>query len=147
MRIHARTHTLSPPPAPTLHGLATHPLLTPQQHSRAANEEQRSCARHTHTLNTRRTTRDSLYTQSPPRPPFYLYNDMDCDPAPPFPLFYRDLFILSPLLAEANSVNTLPRPVCESGRACERSVCVCVRAIQHERMACVFVTLYVFVQV
>lgn len=66
---------------------------------------------------------------------------MDCDLAPPFPLFYRDLFIHFPAAAGREFCEYLPRPVCVRTDV-HVSVCGTKWAIVR-----VFVTLYVFVQV
>lgn len=87
MHTHAHTHMLNlhlPP-----NGLAAYPLLTPQQHSRATTEEQQHLA---HRTQTQTTTGDSLYTQSAHLLPFFLTVARTVTPAPPLPLFYRDLF-------------------------------------------------------
>lgn len=132
---HTQTHTRSAPPSPST-PLTGHPPTPDPSTALESNERGAAnlCPPCTDTPNTHRITRDSLYTHRALLPFHFIFTmTWTVTPPLPIPLFYRDLFIHFPSLAEENSVNTYPAP-CERGCAC---VCVCV--VQYGRMVCVCV--------
>lgn len=98
------THTYAQPPLP--HGLAPQPTPDPTTALKSSERGAAKLCTHTESPGTVYTHRALLLLH------FIIFGDMDCDPAPPFPLFYRDLFIHFPAAAGREFCEYLPRPVC-----------------------------------
>lgn len=136
---HKHTHAqplLHPPP----HWLATHPLLTPQRHSRVTNEERQTCARRAQTHRTHTESPGTVYTHTEPFSPFILSLQWRGLWPRPFQFLFstetcsftfrrwrkRILWILTQLRVSVD----VP-------------ACVCVWYIQYGRMVCVCVCVFV----